>query len=347
MKILVVDDSYDNIELVTDILYSLDHEIIAANSGEQALHIVHDKMPDLILLDMNMPGLDGIDVLRELKADENTAQISVIMLTAMGDVEKRVEALQLGVDDYLTKPYSPAELIARVERRLKAKSAADALREQQKRISETFARFVSSEVVKQLLKQPDKVKLGGEIQDITILFADLEGFTSLSEITSPVELLQLLNAYHSFMVRIIHQYQGTIDKFIGDSVMALFNTPLAQPDHVAAAVKSALHIQNELLTFHKKLAPEHRLQINFGIHTGVAVVGNVGSSEVMNYSAVGDTVNIAARLQGLSRKGQILVSEAVYREVTDFVVGRPVGSLKVKGRNEPVMTYIISDSFLG
>lgn len=347
MKILVVDDSRDNIELVTEILESVGHQLISATDGSQGLELARKEQPDLAILDVNMPGMSGLELCAALKSDEKTSNTSVIMLTALGDVEKRIEALKLGAEDYLTKPFSPRELIARVERRLRAKVATDDLREKQALISKTFARFVAAPIVDQLLQRPDDVKLGGKLQEVTVLFADLENFTSLSEKIDPVDLLKLLNSYHALIVKVIQQYRGTIDKFIGDAVMALYNTPLEQPDHVEAAVKTALHIQNEMHYFHEDFPPEYRLQINFGIHTGIAIVGNVGTSDIMDFTAVGDTVNIASRLQGLSHRGQILVSEAVYRKVDDFVIGRSMGPLTVKGRTEPVMTYIVSDNFLG
>lgn len=346
MQILVVDDNQDNIDLINDILDTLGYDIRTAMDGPSALVQAVDLHPDLIVLDVNMPGMSGFEVVEQLKRDEKTQEIPVIMLTALSDVENRVHAMTLGAEDYLTKPFSPRELIARVERRLRSKVQTDGLKAKQEEIRNTFERFVAAPIVQQMLQSPADIKLGGKLQEITVLFADLEGFTSLSEQTDPEKLLSVLNDYHSLVVKIIQRYQGTIDKFIGDCVMALYNTPLEQDDHIANAVKSALHIQDELHWFHQKLEPEYRLKINIGIHTGVAVVGNVGTTELMDYTAVGDTVNVAARLQGIADDGQVLISAAVYKAVEDIVFGRLRGPLAVKGRQSAVTVYEISNTYI-
>ncbi len=345
-KILAADDNPDNVELLKDILEQMGHQVIKATDGEIALAAARSELPDLIILDVNMPGLSGFEVCTELKAGEATANIPVIMLTALTDVEARVEGLSTGADDYLTKPYSPRELMARVNTRLRLKATTDDLRETKELIRATFERFVAAPVVDQLLRDPSRVQLGGKLQNVTVLFADLEGFTSLSELTPPQELLSVLNKYHTFIVKIIQRYGGTVDKFLGDGVMALYNTPLEQSDHTARAVKSVLYIEDEIHHFHEDVEPQYRIKINFGIHTGSAVVGNVGTTDIMDFTAVGDAVNVAARLQGLASGGQILISEAVYREVEDFVIAREIGPQQVKGRSEPVITYEISNVLL-
>lgn len=344
MKILVADDNPSNVELLKDVLRVSGYQILSATDGTAALEMVREQLPDLVILDINMPGMSGIDVCAALKEDHTTSSIPIIMLTAMTDVENRVKALSLGADDYLTKPYSPRELVARIQRSLRTKVEADDLRQKRDVIRQTFERFVAPSIVNQMLERPQDVKLGGQLQEVTVMFADLEGFTSLSERTDPEILLKLLSEYHGLVVKIIQQYNGTIDKFIGDCVMALYNTPVAQPDHIAAAVKSALHIQDEVYWFHQKLPPEQRMKINFGIHTGVATVGNVGTANLMDFTAVGDTVNVAARLQTSAENGQIFVTRSVYDAVDDFVVGRSRGELYVKGRKEPVIAYEISNT---
>ncbi len=342
-KILAADDNPDNVELLKDILEQMGHKVFKALDGEKALAVARSEHPDLVILDVNMPGLSGFEVCSELKADEATANIPVIMLTALTDVEARVEGLATGADDYLTKPYSPRELMARVNTRLRLKATTDDLLETQELIRATFERFVAVSVVEQLLRDPSKVQLGGKLQNVTVLFADLEGFTSLSERTPPQKLLSILNKYHTFIVKIIQRYGGTVDKFLGDGVMALYNTPLEQPDHAARAVKSVLYIEDEIHSFHESVEPQYRIKINFGIHTGNAVVGNVGTTDIMDFTAVGDAVNVAARLQGLAAGGQILISEAVYREVEDFVVAKEIGPQQIKGRSEPVIIYKVSN----
>lgn len=338
-KVLAVDDNADNLELIYDIVSAMGHEVIKAADGPQALDAVADDIPDLIILDVNMPGMTGFEVVAKLKEDPHTAQIPVIMLTALMDVDNKVEGLELGADDYLTKPYSPRELIARIETRLRAKSETDTLRETQQMIRATFERFVSASVVDQLLKYPEQVKLGGKLQEITVFFADIENFTSISERTEPEQLLSVLNRYHELIVETVQHYKGTVDKFIGDAVMALYNTPLELGDHALRAVRSAYEIKQALRDFHLNFDPIFQMKINFGIHTGLAIVGNVGAPQIMDFTALGDTVNVASRLQGVSDGGQILISEATYDLIRAHAQVNALGPMVFKGRTEPVMTY--------
>jgi adenylate cyclase len=249
----------------------------------------------------------------------------------------------LGADDYLAKPFNPRELVARVSARLRAKIETDGLRETQETIRATFERFVAPSVVERLLRDPSQVKLGGTLQEITVMFADLEGFTSISEFAQPEKLLSVLNDYHTLIVSIIQRFGGTIDKFIGDGVMALYNTPLLQKDHAMRAVRTAVFIRDALPEFHRKFESSYQMRINFGIHSGMAVVGNVGTPQIMDFTAVGDTVNLAARLQDISANGEILISQATYEHIANEVVARTVGSLDIKGRKEPVTAYVVSE----
>jgi adenylate cyclase len=339
LKILAVDDKADNIELIYDIVSALGHDVEKAYDGAQALAAVQVDLPDLILLDVNMPGMSGFEVVALLKADERTAQIPIIMITALSDIDNRVEGLGLGADDYLAKPFNARELAARVEARLRAKTETDNLRSTQEIIRQTFERFVSPSVVQQLLKDPSSVRLGGKLQELTVFFADMENFTTISEHADPERLLTALNLYHELIVEIVQANFGTIDKFIGDAVMALYNTPLDLPDHSIQAVRTAYQISKALPEFHRQFEPKFRMNINFGIHTGMAIVGNVGAPQLMDFTAVGDTVNVAARLQGLSDGGQILISEATYELVKKCVKVRPLGQVNFKGRSVPVSTY--------
>jgi adenylate cyclase len=343
VKVLVADDNPDSRQLTRDIVISMGHEVITAVDGPRALALIQEQMPDLVILDVNMPGMSGFDVMSNLKASQETAQIPVLMLTALADVENRVHGLGLGADDYLAKPFNPRELVARVSARLRAKIETDGLRETQETIRATFERFVAPSVVERLLRDPSQVKLGGTLQEVTVMFADLESFTSISEFTQPEKLLSVLNDYHTLIVSIIQRFGGTIDKFIGDGVMALYNTPLLQKDHAMRAVRTAVFIRDALPEFHRKFESSYQMRINFGIHSGMAVVGNVGTPQIMDFTAVGDTVNLAARLQDISANGEILVSQATYEYIANEVVARTVGSLDIKGRKEPVTAYVVSE----
>lgn len=339
MKILVADDHAAGRQVIMDIISSMGHEVVAAEDGPSALLQARMQMPDLVILDVEMPGLNGFEVCRLLRAEEATSRMPIIMLTALHETESRVHGLNVGADDYLIKPFAVKELMARVEKRLEAKQEADALRDRQTAIRRMFERYVPPHVVERLLQDPALVKLGGEMQEVTVLFADLEGFTRMSEHMHPEKLLSILNQYHELVVTHVQQHHGTVNKFIGDGVMALFNTPLPDPRHAAQAVGAALAIRDALGEFHGRFEPAHRLAINFGLHTGPAVVGNVGTAQIMDFTAVGDTVNLAARLRELAHAGQVLISDKTQARLGDRAEVRTVGPQQVKNRSEPVMTY--------
>lgn len=342
MKVLIAEDHPDNLELVIDILSSSGYEIYSATNGQQALDLIRANLPDLVILDVNMPVKDGFQVCLEMKQDPSIANLPVIMLTAQSDIDSRVKGLGLGADDYLGKPFNPRELLARVDTRLRAKAESDELRKQRMLLRQTFERFVSPAVVQSMMADPESIQLGGALREITVLFADMEGFTSLSERVDPVELLSVLNSYHGLMVEHIKKNQGTVDKFLGDGIMALYNAPVDQEEHALRAVITAIEIHEALADFQTHFPPEFQLNINFGINTGLAVVGNVGSLEIMDYTAIGDNVNLAQRLQSLSHNGEITISEATYSRISDHVAARPGGRRQVKGREEAVMTYLVT-----
>jgi class 3 adenylate cyclase len=341
-RVLVVDDVYESRRLLADVVLALGADVVEAANGPDALARAADSRPDLIVLDVSMPGMSGFEVLERLKENPATAVVPVLMLTALSDVEHRVTGLRLGADDYLTKPYNPRELMARIRARLRQKEETDDLRQAQHLIRSTFERYVAPAVVERLLADPAQVALGGRLQEVTVLFSDLEGFTPLSEQTAPEHLLAVLNAYHTMQVGVIRAWGGTVDKFVGDGLIALYNTPLAQPNHALLAVQTALAIRAGLARFHADFAPEHRLRINFGVHTGMAVVGNVGAPDLMNFTAVGDTVNVAARLQDKSRGGRILISGATQAQLSERVSSVPIGEHQVEGRVNRIMIYEVA-----
>ncbi len=339
MRILAVDDNHVNLDLVQAVAESAGYEVLCVDNGPDALVMAESESPDLIILDVSMPRMDGYEVCRALKGNARTNSIPVIMLTALFEVSAKVEGLDAGADDYLTKPFSAGELLARIDRRLRAKGESDHLRKMQQELRETFSRFVAPSVVEAMLKDPTRVKLGGALQTVTVMFADLQNFTTISENTAPDLLLTALNGYHELLVQVIQGMSGTIDKFMGDAVMALFNAPLEQEDHVRRATSAALMIRDLLPDFHRQLEPLFHMQVNIGIHTGQAIVGNVGSPQLMDYTAVGDTVNVAARLQGQGHDGQIIISEAVYTQVQDEFEARLIGRRQLKGRSDPITLY--------
>ncbi len=213
------------------------------------------------------------------------------------------------------------------------------LEAQAKRIRQTFEQYVVPRVVEQLLSDPNSVRLGGVRREMTTLFADIRGFTTFSEKLAPEESVDVLNRYLTLASEAILSEEGTLDKFYGDGVMALFNAPLSQPDHTLRAVRSALKILNALKAIHQDLPPSNRLAFGIGITTGPAVVGSIGSTMIKNYTAIGDSVNLASRLQAHAEPMQILLNLTAYRQVADHVVAREIGYVQVKGHSEPDLVY--------
>ncbi len=205
-----------------------------------------------------------------------------------------------------------------------------------RRVRDTFEHYVAPTVVQSLLTDPRRIELGGERQRITVMFADMHGFTPLSEQLPPEELVKVLNGYLSLAYQVILRYEGTVDKFMGDGVMAIFNAPLEQPDHAWRAACAALALQHETAEYAARLPGPQRLAFRTGIHTGDAIVGNIGARELMNYTAIGDAVNVAKRLQENAEVGQILISRNTYAMIEQRVVVQPRETLLVKGRAAPV-----------
>ena len=206
-------------------------------------------------------------------------------------------------------------------------------KEQEKnQILERFQMYVAPTVVERILSDPDSVKLGGVRQKISIIFADLHGFSALSERIPPEDLVDILNRYLSIMAETIIDAEGTIDKFLGDGMMAIFNAPLSQPDHVLRATYAAVNLKDAIIRFHRRLTPDLQLDIRIGVNTGEALVGNIGARNALSYTAIGDAVNLTRRLQEVADPGQILMSEDALHHVYDRVEVRPLGLKQVKGR---------------
>jgi adenylate cyclase len=214
------------------------------------------------------------------------------------------------------------------------------LEAEQERIRQTFGQVVAPRVRDRLLSDPSHLRLDGLRQKTTILFADISGFTSFSENTEPEDLFKTLNYYLSLAARIILEEEGTLDKFMGDAVLALWNAPDPQPDHALRAVRAALAIQERARQIYQPLqGPSHALQFHVAVATGDAMVGNLGTSELFNYTAVGDTVNLCQRLEMAAQPGQILIDQATYSALGDQIIADPLEPILVKGKAQPVAVY--------
>lgn len=513
--ILVVDDGKENREFVVEyVLKPNGFEFLTARDGQEGLEMALQHRPDLILLDLQMPRLDGIGVLKKL--DANHMDIPVILMTFHGSEEIAVEVHRLGVKDYVKKPYTPDEMLDAIERSLseirlrrekealtervihanrelqrrlqelnilynvgksvtattdlkvllprivdaaiqitdaeegyiyllenkqlvcraqkrrelasaeysdyavrdpialhvlkkanpialgqdqlqssgedsptsvayaplihekrpvgvigvanfspQARTFANddsnllsalgdyaaiaivnsqnmtALRESREQVKDTFERFVAPSVVQRAIAKPDNVTLGGARQEISVLFADIRGYTAWSENAEPEHVVEVLNHYLSLAAGVILGWEGTLDKFFGDGLMAIFNAPDRQDDHVHRAADAAIALMKAAAEVNEIYG--HRLTYSVGVHVGEAVVGYIGTERALNYTAIGDTVNLAKRLQESCAPGQIIVEEAVIKRLGNQVKARPLGDLRVKGRKTPAFAYELID----
>jgi adenylate cyclase len=318
-RVLVVDDAPANIQMLAATLKGAGYEVSVATNGRQALDAVARLHPDLILLDIEMPGMDGFEACRALKADEASRYIPVIFLTSRSEPDDIVKGFELGAVDYLGKPFNTHELLARVSTHLTVDELRRTLAEKNRELGRAhalvrraFGRYVSEEVAESLLTSPEGLELGGEEREVTILMSDLRGFTALTATLSPHKVIECLNIYLERAVEVIGEYQGTIDEIIGDAILVIFGAPATCEDHADRAVACALALQLAMAGVNERLATldVDPLEMGVGIHTGRVVVGNIGSERRTKYAAVGANVNLTGRIESYSTGGQVLVSGA-------------------------------------
>ena len=340
--ILVVDDIESNRELLSRRLRRDGHRVALAEGGQQALKMLSEEKFDLVLLDLMMPDINGFQVLAKMKEDPELNILPVIMISAFDETNSIIRCIEAGADDYLPKPINPILLRARIKSGLEKKQLQDQDRQQKKFIRQAFSRYISPEVVDQLVQDPSRLSLGGERLEITCVFTDLAGFTSLIEKKDPAEVLPLLNNYLDGMCKIVRDHEGTIDKIVGDALHVFFGAPLQRGDHARRAIACAI----EMDAYARKFKNEKSARaINFGgtrigVHTGPAVVGNFGGDSFFDYTAHGDTVNTAARLESVNRHfgTNICVSGETVEQCPENSF-RPIGTLVLKGKTESVDAF--------
>lgn len=343
-RILMVDDEPDTLQLIRKILEADGYDIHQAANGVEALKYIQSHWPDLVLLDVVMPEMDGMAVLRELRRLDATA--GVIMVSALSSENLVVQAMMDGADDFVNKPFALKNIRVRIRQvldksRLRRENVLlqEELRLAHDKIRALFGQYMAGPVVERLLASPTLPSLGGERQITTVLFMDFCEFTSLAHAMEPDQVVQLLNEHFSLVIRAILAEEGTLDKVLGDGVMALFNAPAPQSDHALRAVRSAVTIRDAVLA--RQAEGQPTLRVRIGIHTGESVVGNVGAQEFMNYTAIGDTVNVAKRLQEQAEENTIVVSADTAALLPPSVRQTALGPWTVKGRQAPVEVHRI------
>jgi adenylate cyclase len=359
-RLLVVDDNPANLEILETRLARQGYEVITAKDGDQALIAARAQTPDLILLDVMMPGKDGIQVCRELKADQSLPFMPVILVTAKADPDDIVAGLDAGGDEYITKPVDHAALVARVRSILRVKVLHDKVQEQaaqleawnrtlEQRVAAQLAeierlgslkRFLPPQLAELIVSAGDERLLESHRREITVVFCDLRGFTAFAETAEPEEVMDVLRQYHEALGQLIFRHEGTLERFVGDGLVVLFNDPLPCPDPGARAVRMAIAMRaciGELSRSWRKHG--HQLGFGVGIAQGYATLGRIGFEGRFDYAAIGPVSNLASRLCDEASDGEILVSQRLLATVEDLVEAEPVGELTLKGFVRPVMAY--------
>jgi adenylate cyclase len=354
-SILVVDDNEINRDLLSRYLARLGHRVQVAPDGREALNMIDSGAFDLVLLDIMMPELNGYQVLQHLQASSDWRDLPVIMISALDEMDSVVRCIELGAADYLSKPFNPVLLRARVGACLEKKRLQDLEKEQKRQLQElnaalevrnrfirqTFGRYLSDDIVETILEQPGGLNIGGEKRQATILMSDLRGFTSLSEGLPAEDVVSMVNIYLETMTDIILKYQGTIDEFIGDGILVIFGAPLQRPDDARRAVACAVEMQLAMATVNdrNRQAGYPEVALGIGINTGTMVAGNIGSKKRTKYGVVGSNVNLTARIESYTVGGQIFISENTLTECGDIVRIDHTLQVSPKGVKEPLTIY--------
>ena len=339
-RILAVDDNRQNLELLTRALAAANYEVITATDGPSALSLVENGGADLVLLDVMMPGMSGYEVCERIRSNPATRLLPVVMLTALHDVSHRIRGIEAGADDFLTKPFNREELLTRVKSLLRIKTLYDDIEGKNRLLRTLFGRYVSEDVAAEIIADPEhQLKLGGQKREATVLFGDLRGFTPLAEQIDPQDAVDILNVYLTQVIDIVFEHRGALDKFRGDGFMAVFGAPVPHQDHPLGAVRCALAMQEQLKNISFTRFPDLHLQMGIGINTGTVIAGNIGSERRMDYTVIGNEVNVAQRFEANAGPGQILITGNTYERVKDAVEVRDLGVLRVAGKQEGIAAY--------
>ncbi len=359
--ILVVDDNEANRDILATRLAANNYRTIAAADGEEALAMAYAERPDLILLDVMMPKIDGIEVCRRLKGDASLPFLPIILVTAKADTRDVVHGLDAGADEYLTKPIDQGALVARVRSVLRLKTLHDEVARQAAELKDWNAtlearvtvqlaelerasrlrRFLAPQIA-EAIASGDERALEGHRRDVTVVFCDLRGFTAFSEGAEPEEVIAVLRQYHATLGELIHRHEGTLERFTGDGVMVFFNDPIpcADPAHRAVRMAVAMRARvDELAKTWRKYG--YALGFGVGIAHGYATLGRIGFEERSDYAAVGSVVNLAARLCGEAESGQIIIERKVLVAVEELVETEELGARELKGFHRPVPAFNI------
>jgi class 3 adenylate cyclase len=359
-KILVVDDISQNVKLLADLLAVKGYDVATAANGEEALAKVAAENPDLILLDVMMPGMSGYDVCRRIRANPQTALLPIVFCTSLDPQQERINGIAAGADDFLSKPINQPELFARVQSLLRIKRLHEQTQQQaaqladwsatlERRVAEQVAenerlsrlkRFFSPKLAELIVEGGGEDPLKSRRREIVVVYSDLRGFTAFAETSEPEELMRTLGSYHAAMGSLVLAHEATLERFTGDGMMVFLGDPVPIDDAAAKGVALALAMRDaagELSARWKKRGVD--LGLGIGVAQGFATVGAIGFEGRIDYGAIGTVTNLAARLCQQAKAGEILLSQRVYAEVSESVHADDLGELQLHGFARPARAY--------
>ena len=353
-KILIVDDEPFNLDLLEQELGEYDYAIERAGDGVEALEKTQSFAPDVILLDYMMPRMNGLEVVKQLRATPEHQGIPVILLTAKASQEDKVAGLDAGADDYVTKPFDSFELLARVRAMMRLKEMHDTLAEWNRTLAETvkkqvselermarLKRYLSPQIAETILGQDDEL-FRTHRREITIVFLDLRGFTAFSDSAEPEEVMEFLRHYHAEMGQLVFKFEGTLERFMGDGIVIIFNDPIPCEDHAQHATLMALEMRDRVKELRGAwLKKGYNLDLGVGIAAGYATLGTMGFEGRMDYGTVGNLPNLAARLCAEAKGGQILTDQKTMSRLEPAFEAEAIEQLSLKGIARPVLAYNI------
>jgi class 3 adenylate cyclase len=351
-RILVVDDQRTNAELVAGLLRNLGYEVELAFNGGEALDRVREGATDLVISDIMMPGMDGYDLCRRIRGDAKTALLPLVLVTSLDPQIERVKGIEAGADDFLSRPVNWAELFARVKRLLRVKALQDEIqalnRDLEQRVREQVAqlerlgrlkRFFSRQVAEAIVAGGEDI-LKLHRREITAVFLDLRGFTAFTDRSDPEELVELLRTYHATLGRMVEEHGGTLEHFAGDGVMIFFNDPFPVDRPAEQAVRMSYALQQAFAPIARSWKKQgHPVGLGIGIAQGEATLGVIGFEQRWEYAAIGNVPNLAARLCGEARAGEILVDAQTEREIAHISETEPIGPLALRGFQQAVPAF--------
>ena len=360
--ILAVDDQPQNLRLLDAVLSPHGYQVLTASSGEEAVEKLGQTVPDLVLLDIVMPGIDGYEVCKRIRGNPATEFLPVIMMTASGDQEK-ISAIQAGADDFVSKPFNQRELLARVASLARVKRYHDTITRQAAELRQWNAeleqrvaaqvealqrvnrlrRFLSPQLVDLVMDSGDEDFLGSHRREIVVVFCDLRGFTPFAESSEPEEVMGVLREYHEALGTLIFAYGGTLERFTGDGLMVFFNDPLPIDDAPERAIRMSVDMRDrvrDLATGWQRRG--HDLALGIGIAQGFATLGRIGFEGRFDYAAIGNVTNLAARLCDAARPWQVLASQRVFHSAEPVAAGEQIDELHLKGLSRPVRVFNIN-----